>query len=358
MRAGQTVSNMAISRASDAGLAVYSQMGSNYVFDQTGYFTGAPVPQTVGLPCSVTAMLVPTCGAWLGASTVAKGGDRTSEGYAEGLNQYESIVGNVPDILHFYKTGAQVFPNSAEIAMSTRPGKQRSLLFYNWKPSTSITWRDIANGGADKEIQTVANGLKKYPHKLFLTIWHEPENDVGGNGRSTADYAAMYRYVVTKLRSLGVTNVVYVMNYMGYYGWSDMFDELWPGADVVDWIAYDPYGAASHKDFAQFLDTKNKSFPGFYTWATNKAPGKPLMLAEWGFDLPKTPLAPTILDGAVPIVQSQFPAIKAFVYWNDDVGTFKVRLDQTSAIGQAYAAAYSRFANNIYFNMTSTASAP
>jgi hypothetical protein len=358
MRADQTVSNLAISRASTSGLAIYSQEGAQYVFDQTGYFTGAPVQETAPLPCSVTALLVPTCGAWFGASTVPPNQDRTSSGYLTGLNQYEAAVGNTPDIIHFYKTGAQVFPNAQEVAMSQRPGKQRSLLYYNWKPSTAISWRDIANGGADREIETVANGLKKYPHKLFLTIWHEPENDVNNNGRTTADYAAMYRYVVLKLRSLGVTNAVYVMNYMGYYGWADMFDELWPGDDVVDWIAYDPYSAAVHKDFGIFLNTPNKSFPGFYSWATAKAPGKPLMLGEWGFDLPNSPNAPAILDGAVPIIQSQFPMLKAFVYWNDDVGTFKVRLDQTSALGQAYTAAYARLAANPYFNSTSTAGAP
>jgi len=375
MRTGQTVSNMAISQISTAGLSVYSQQGAQYVVDQTGYFTGEPVQQTTPLPtkpappavtdpdqaqagCSVTSLLVPTCGAWLGASTVSKAGLRTSEGYATGLNEYEQIVGNVPDILHFYKSGAQVFPNAQEIAMSQRSGKQRSLLFYNWKPNPGMSWSQIANGGADSEIATVANGLKKYNHKIFLTIWHEPENDVGGAGRTPAEYAAMFRYTVNKLRSLGVTNAVYVINYMGFYGWADMFDELYPGDDVVDWIAYDPYGAAGHDDFGMFLDTKKQGFEGFYTWATNKAPGKPIMLAEWGFDLPDTPNAPSILDGAVPIIQNRFPALKALVYWHDDLGNFKVRLDQSTAIGQAYAAAYSRLAKNAYFNSTSTAAAP
>jgi len=264
----------------------------------------------------------------------------------------------VPDILHFYKSGAQVFPNAQEVAMSQRPGKQRSLLFYNWKPNAGMSWSQIANGGADDEIATVANGLKKYNHKLFLTIWHEPENDVGGAGRTPADYVAMFRYTVTKLRSLGVTNVVFVVNYMGFFGWADMFDELYPGDDVVDWIAYDPYGFAGQADFGQLLDTKKQGFEGFYTWATNKAPGKPIMLAEWGYDLPNAPNAPAILDGAMPIIQSRFPMLKALVYWHDDLGNFKVRLDQSTAIGQAFAASYTRFANNAYFNATPTASAP
>jgi hypothetical protein len=310
-----------------------------------------------GGTCTVSDLLVPSCGAWLGASTAASSGQKNSADYATGLDQYEAIAGNVPDILHFYKSGAAKFPNAAEIAMANRPGKQRSLLLYNWKP-TSGPWSDVAKGSADSAIATVAASLKAYPHKLFLTIWHEPENDVGAAGRSEADYVSMYRYVVTKLRSLGVTNAVFVMNYMGFSGWSGMVDPLWPGNDVVDWIAYDPYGFKSHHDFGEFLDTASKSWPGFYSWATAKAPGKPIMLAEWGFDLRETTAAPQILDGAVPIIQSRFPMLKALVYWNDDNGGFGVRLDQTTSLGIAYGQAYSRLATNAYFNQTPTAAAP
>ena len=50
--------------------------------------------------------------------------------------------------------------------------------------------------------------------------------------------------------------------------------------------------------------------------------------------------------------------LKALVYWNDDADNFAVRLDQATSLGVAYGQAYRRFANNAYFNQTSTASAP
>ncbi|MGE0000122.1 MAG: hypothetical protein AB7U39_24645, partial [Ilumatobacteraceae bacterium] len=318
--------------------------------------TTAPPPQSDG-SCTVSSLLVPSCGAWLGATTAARSGAKNTADYAIGLDEYEAVSGNVPDILHFYRSGAAKFPSQAEINMANRPGKQRSILFYNWKP-TSGAWSDVPKGSADSAIATVATSLKAYPHKLFLTVWHEPENDITSSGRTEADYVAMYRYVVTKLRSLGVTNVVFVMNYMGFSGWSSMVDQLYPGDDVVDWIAYDPYGFKSHDDFGEFLDTANKSWPGFYSWATAKAPGKPIMLAEWGFDLNDAPLAPQILDGAVPIIQSRFPMLKALVYWHDDNGGFSVRLDQSSSLGQAYGQAYRRLAADPFFNLTPTAAAP
>jgi hypothetical protein len=306
----------------------------------------------------VSAILVPSCGAWLGASTAAKSGKLNGTDYQIGLGEYEAVAGNVPDILHFYKNGAQQFPTSLEQSMAERAGKQRSILYFNWKPGSQYTWRQIANGSADSAINTVATSVKKYSHKIFMTLEHEPEADVGKTGKSAADFVAMYRYVVTKMRSLGVTNVVWVMNYMGYKSWTSLFDPLWPGNDVVDWIAYDPYGFKEHTDFGLFLDTPKTGWTGFYTWATKKAPGKPIMLGEWGWDLARQPNAPAILDSAMPIITSKFPMLKALVYWNDDANNFKVRLDQPTTLGAAYGQAYRRMANQPYFAQTSTALAP
>ncbi|MGD9997724.1 MAG: hypothetical protein AB7L17_12305, partial [Ilumatobacteraceae bacterium] len=308
--------------------------------------------------CTVSDLLVPSCGAWLGSSTESKDG---TYDYMKGLGEYEAVAQNAPDIVHVYKKGNVTIPSASDIALAERPGKQRALLLINWKPSVTINWRQIADGGADDAIATVASSLKAYDHKLFLTIFHEPENDVqgAGSGYTEADYVAMYRHVVLRLRELGVTNAVFVWNSMGFPKWATMFDKIYPGNDVVDWIAYDPYGFKYHDDFAEFLDEKASGWPGFYSWATAKAPGKPIMLAEWGFDLREATQAPAVLDGAAAIVQARFPMLKALVYWNNTFsGGFEVRLDQNTDLGRAYGAAYQRMANAPYFNLTSTAAAP
>ncbi len=110
--------------------------------------------------CTVSNLLVPSCGAWFGASTPSRNGGYD---YTVGLAEYEAVAQNTPDILHYYKTGNVKFPNVEEIRAAERSGTQRSLLFYNWKPSSQITWRAIADGGADASIATVASGLKAYP---------------------------------------------------------------------------------------------------------------------------------------------------------------------------------------------------
>lgn len=373
------VANMVVSRSSSAGIAIYSSVDAHYIFDQFGHFTSdladidgptapavpapndpGPAPGSQPLPgagCSVSALLVPSCGAWLGAATTDAA---MKYDYATGLVEYEAVARNEPDIVHFYRSGGKPFPTASYRAVAERPGHQRSLMLINWKPSVSHSWQQVANGAADANIESAAVGMLAYPHTFFLTIWHEPENNMGA-GNTPESYAAMYRHVVTKLRSLGVTNVVFVWNMMGYSGHSHMYDALYPGDDVVDWIAWNPYGKKKTADMGMLVDEnccKVPDWPGFYTWATRKAPGKPLMLGEWGFDLRETPQAPAALDAGAELLRTNYPALKALVYWNEDHPHAHVRLDQDTDLGRAYGAAYSRFANDPYFNSTSTAAAP
>jgi beta-mannanase len=311
--------------------------------------------------CTVSSLLVPSCGAWFGASTPSRNG---SYDYTAGLVEYEAVAQNTPDILHFYKTGNVKFPNAEEIRASERAGNQRSLLFYNWKPSTQITWRDIANGGADANIATVATGLKAYPHKLFLTIYHEPEDNVdpsANSGMTPDDYAAMYRHVVTRLRELGVTNAVYVWNTMGYYGWEEYLDGLYPGHEYVDWLCYDPYAKNNRQTTLPALVNDVKpdiGWPGYYTWATAKAPGKPIMWCEWGVDMTTNTNPAINLAGDAAQMLSGYPMLKAFVYWNDANSVVNTRIDEPSAKGAAYGAAYRNLANQPYFNTMTPNSAP
>jgi beta-mannanase len=376
------ISNLAVSRTTKAGVSLYSNTTAHYVFDQFGYFTGSqasirvaldpstpapppapspsPSPSPTPSGCYVSDKLVPSCGVWFGASTPNRSGGYD---YAKGLNEYENVAQNTPDILHFYKTGSQRFPTSEERAMSERSGKQRSLLLYNWKPSGRDTWRQIANGAADSEINTVAQSIKAYPHKLFLNIYHEPEDNVrtsSSSGMTPADYADMYRYVVNKLRQQGVDNAVFVWNPMGYYGWRDYLDGLYPGNSYVDWVCYDPYAKNNiHKHLGDIINRNRPdiNWPGFYNWATAKAPGKPLMFCEWGVDLKTNSNPASIIDVDAEKYLKQYPMLKALVYWND-IDEVNARIDESTSKGRALGAAYRRLAAQPIFNAMTPNSAP
>jgi hypothetical protein len=176
---------------------------------------------------------------------------------------------------------------------------------------------------------------------------------------TAADYVDMYREVVGELRGHGVDNVVYVMNYLGFDNWAPVVDKFYPGDDVVDWIGYDPYGFAAQTDFALLLNFPTDDWDGFYEWATQKAPGKPILLGEFGFDLASQREAPSIIVTAPEVLAESFPMVKALVYWNDRIpGGLDMRLDQPTRVGGAYGRAYAAMADDPYFNRTSTDHAP
>jgi hypothetical protein len=234
------------------------------------------------------------------------------------------------DILHAYHTNSQLFPTPAERALAMAPGENRILLL-NWKPATDMTWAAVAAGQADARIDRLANYIDAtFPYRFFLAIWHEPENDVvpaAGSGMTAADYAAMYRHVVLRLRADGVTNAVTVMDYMGYSKWAKQswFSQLWPGDDVVDWIGLDPYDSVNAKGYtasslAGLVDSPSGSFPGYYTWAEQTHPGKPIMLAEWGVQyVASDPNGQAYFFDLMASQLSQFPNIKALVYFDEPV---------------------------------------
>lgn len=273
--------------------------------------------------CTVSAELVPSCGAWWGAAPMAY----MNEPLQQSVPQEEQLAGRPLDIVHTYHTNGQLFPTAAERAQALEPGKNR-LLLINWKPATDMSWAAVAAGRADARIDALARYIDAtFPYKFFLSVWHEPENDVvatAGSGMTAADYAAMYRHVVLRLRHDGVTNAVTVMNYMGFVNWAakDWFGQLWPGGDVVDWIGLDPYGSGaasgySARDFATLVNRPLGSFPGYYTWATTQHPGKPIMLAEWGVTRdPSNPGGQASFFATVQKQLDSYPAVRALVYFD------------------------------------------
>ena len=86
-------------------------------------------------------------------------------------------------------------------------------------------------------------------------------------------------------------------------------------------------------DFAGLVNTAHGTSPGFYTWATTRHPGKPLMIAEWGlFDegLKTNPLGAAQFYATIADELSRFPAIKALDH-------FTMELSDTPGQGQATA---------------------
>lgn len=276
--------------------------------------------------CTVSAKLVPSCGAWFGAAANPLAG----ESWDTALTNFEKTAGRDMDIAHYYKRGqSAMFPSSVELKRQDEAGKNR-ILFYNWKP-TGMTWRQVAEGQADGYLKQLAAHMKsnaKMP--FFLSLNAEMEDEVNTNassGQTATDFKNFFRHTVSVLRSNGVTNMVSVMNYTGLEKWAGMswYNDLYPGNDVVDWIAQDPYafgkGSVWLSDFEGMVNrTSNpKVWPGFYNWAATNYPDKPQMIGEWGVDQPSSApgyKADFFKTAAADL--ASLPKLKALVYWDSN----------------------------------------
>lgn len=300
---------------------------------QVGGLEPAPVPEDViettpdvdsDANCTVSEILVPNCGIWFGAAANPLKG----ESWDQALLNFEQTAERPMDIAHYYKRGqSAMFPNNNELNRQNEQDANR-ILFYNWKPS-GLTWKEVADGKADTYLKSLAQHMSSNAsQKFFLSLNAEMEDEVNqaaGSGQTAKDYANFYRHVVKVLRDNGASNMVTVMNYTGIQKWGEMswFEELYPGNDVVDWIAQDPYAFGKPPVWLTDMEgmvnrTHNeKTWPGFYNWAAEKYPSKPQMLAEWGVDE----------DAAYPSYKADFwetaseqlqdlPKLKALVYWD------------------------------------------
>jgi hypothetical protein len=309
--------------------------------------------------CVVAVKLVPTCGVLWGAAP----GSHTSQPPDAALRDFEAKTGRPQAIYHGYHRGMELFPNPLEIAIARNPASPR-LLFLNWKPR-GVSWARIAAG--DPATDAYLDGLAvyiraKFPERFFFTVHHEPENDVwptAGSGYTAKDYAAMFRHVVQRLRADGVSNIVPTMVYMSYVPWNvkPWFADLYPGNDVVDWVAWDVYAHSDpgygYGDFAEMMNRRSASrpsWPGFYNWASSQFPDKPLMLSEWGvWYSASNPAHMSTFFNTVSQQIQLFPRVKALVYF-DTPGDQKGRDSRVDSTPDSLAA-YRRLGQSSTFDV-------
>jgi beta-mannanase len=301
-----------------------------------------PAPTKPPASCTTGALLVPSCGVLWGAAA----GGFTDAPRDVALTNWETLTGRTATIFHAYHRGDEKFPTKAEIAMTQDTARPRVLLL-NWKIAYGSTWAKVAAGEKDARIDAWAAYVKANygTKKFFLALHHEPENDVqttASSGMTAKDFAAMYRHVIQRLRTKGVTNAVNVLAYMGNEKWlaQSWWKDLYPGDDVVDWIGLDSYvsvepGYYHYGGFADLLDRRpTGGGTGFYDWSIKNHPAKPIMVAEWGMyhRVASVTSKAAAYRTVLPELRKR-PQIKAIVYFDtaqDDEGDRNIAVNSTA----------------------------
>ena len=117
-----------------------------------------------------------------------------------------------------------------------------------WISVKTPPWAEVAAGRHDASIDRLLKLLGDTGRPVWLTVWHEPENDAGDEARresmgSPADHLAMNRRFRQRLTALEVENVALGPVLMAWT-WdprSDREPEAWWDGEVYDFLGIDIY---------------------------------------------------------------------------------------------------------------------
>jgi hypothetical protein len=214
--------------------------------------------------CTVNAIMVNSCRAWIGAAVGGNLG--TPDNKITDFTNLESELGRKLDLFHDYHNPGSLPLNDPETFFANRAN---TMDYINYKPAG--TWAAAGGGNAsvNADIKQAADNVKANGHKMFITIWHEPENDVSafdnptqqsqctsnqyfnalkGSAGTPSQYRAMWTNVQRIFNNEGANNVVWVMNYMNYRPWECLVPMLWPGntaGTTVDWVTFEAYAGTA-----------------------------------------------------------------------------------------------------------------
>jgi hypothetical protein len=203
-------------------------------------------------PCAVSPILVNSCRPWLGA---AAGGQPGAPNTNVAQFQYlERLINHHLDIFRDYnpapgKRNSSLPLNQQELAAVSQPNTYADV---NWQPAANWAEADGGYPAVNARIRQAADNIRAVaPHKIFLTLWWEPQNGVSGGTNcpgtrghygTPAQYRQAWRNVEAIFRAQGVRNVVWTMDYSASYpNQYCLVPALWPGNRLVDWVLYDSY---------------------------------------------------------------------------------------------------------------------
>jgi hypothetical protein len=284
-----------------------------------------------------SSLLIPSDGCWFGVIPSF-----------ESLSAYETRVGRTVEN-QVFKQWTDVFPTQTEKDLCDIGGR---IMMWNWKGG--VGWGAIASGTQDAVIDACAARFATWGKKCFVAFHHEPENDVPATG-TTAEFRAAYQRIVTRFRAAGATNVIFVWKMIGgqfqpvgqgAYDPSGTGDSMWPGDDIIDWLAWDPYNlyGCTNSNWQTFEERADQSLIGnfsFYDHTGLNWPEKPLMIGETGTNEHDalTPTKATWFTEMALSIEGNLSRIKAMYYFHAGPPTFCERYIHTSPEAQAAMAA-------------------
>src|SRR5207247_362944 len=187
---------------------------------------------------------------------------------------------------------------------------------------------NILTGRFDADLKRWADAAKTFGTPIMIEGGTEPNGDWfawngkwnGGPGEGSRRYIAAYRHIVDLMRSEGADNLQWIW----HVNWFDepeanwnRFENYFPGESYCDWVALSAYGPTTPMttDSTESLAFKMREA---YPRLVKLAPGKPIIIAEFGCDLHNRRVnaadwAKTALED---LFASRWPGVIGFCWWN------------------------------------------
>jgi beta-mannanase len=187
----------------------------------------------------------------------------------------------------------------------------------------------ILAGNFDDDVRAWSREAKNFGTPIMIEWGTEPNGKWfswngkwnGGANIGPAKYVAAYRHIVDLMRAEGADN----LHWIWHVNWLDEPEQKWnafesyfPGENYCDWVALSAYGPTTPRmeDGGEGLGFKLSEA---YARLTKIAPGKPIIIAEFGCDLHNkhcdaASWARTALE---EIFSGKWPAIIGFCWWNE-----------------------------------------
>jgi hypothetical protein len=269
--------------------------------------SGISIPSASPTPIAAGLALPPAGTIYLGAYVNPSGLLHGTS--AASVAAFESQIGRKLAI----DLGYQAFTSKFGTRLQVDDIANDRIPIYSWNcgPSNAA----IASGAYDASIVTQATAIKDYYWPVFVRyMWdpdlpaasfnrsscYDPLTDLPGHTFSPIQYVAAWQHIRKVFAQIGAVNAIFLwtissvgVDSLAYY----------PGDAAVDWVGLDAY------------DLSDSSFSATFgpTYANLASFNKPTMISETGAN---GPTQTSFFTGSQATLQSQFPLVKAFVYYD------------------------------------------
>ncbi|MFZ1220659.1 MAG: glycosyl hydrolase [Chthoniobacterales bacterium] len=193
----------------------------------------------------------------------------------------------------------------------------------------TFTLAKIVAGEFDEDLRAWARDAGQFSTPLLVEWGMEPNGKWfswngkwnGGAKEGPARYVAAYRHIVDLMRAEGADNLRWVF----HANWLDQpeakwnrFENYYPGDNYCDWVALSAYGPLTPRAVDGTESFRFKMATA-YPRLTKLAPGKPVVIAEFGCDIHhrKVDASEWARNALEDLFSGRWPAVIGFCWWNE-----------------------------------------